>query len=151
LADFSKINTVAGLCLNSCYQETKVTNKETIKRRTDEKNDPELELYSSQPSTQGGSQPMKKSGSFSTPDVMDTITEEGMEDITMTVENRSEFNYPRMLTLNNGFIEANYVDVVDRNSGEKIFKDGEVVQVLRFASTAESRKPKEKAKKRKRK
>lgn len=27
LADFSKINTVAGLCLNSCYQETKVTKK----------------------------------------------------------------------------------------------------------------------------
>jgi hypothetical protein len=47
LADFSKINTVAGLCLNSCYQETKVTNKETSKKRTDEKNDPELELYSS--------------------------------------------------------------------------------------------------------
>jgi hypothetical protein len=127
--------------LNSCYQETKVTNKETSKRRTDEKNDPELELYSSQPSTQGGSQPMTKSGSFSTPDVMDTITEEGMEDITMTVDNRSEFNYPRMLTLNNGFIEANYVDVVDRNTGEKILKDGDVVQALRFASTAESRKP----------
>ena len=94
---------------------------------------------------------MTKRGSFSTPDVMDTTTEEVMEDITMTVENRSEFNYPRMLTLNNGLIETNYVDVVDRNSGEKILKDGEVVQVLRFASKAESRKPKEKAKKRKRK
>jgi hypothetical protein len=127
--------------LNSCNQETKVTSKETSKHRTDEKYDPELALYSSQPSTQGGSQPLAKSGSFSTPDVMDTITEEGMEDITMTVENRSEFNYPRMLTLNNGFIEASSVDVVDRNTGEKIFKDGEVVQALRFASTAESRKP----------
>jgi hypothetical protein len=97
--DFSKINTVAGLCLNSCYQEAKVTNKETSKRRIDEKNNPELELYSSQPSTQGGSQPMTKSGSISTPYVMDTITEEVMEDITMSVENRSEFNYLRMLTL----------------------------------------------------
>ena len=98
--------------------------------------------------------------------VMDTITEEGLEDITMTVENRSEFNYPRMLTLNGGFIEASFVDVIDRNTREKIFKDGEVVQALTFASTAESRKPKtakspkpeepkrkpkEKAKKRKRK
>jgi hypothetical protein len=80
---------------------------------------------------------------------MDTITGEGMEDITMTVENRSEFNYPRMLTLNNGFIEANYVDVVDRNSGLKIFKDGEVVQVLRFASTAEQTKRKGKKEKEK--
>ena len=112
------------------------------------------------------SQPMTKSGSFPTPDVMDTITEEGMEDITMTVENRSEFNYPRMLTLNGGFIEASFVDVIDRNTREKIFKDGEVVQALTFASTGESRKPKtakspkpeepkrkpkEKAKKRKRK
>ena len=52
----------------------------------------------------------------------------------MTVENRSEFNYPRMLTLN-GFVEANYVDVVDRNTGQEILKDGQVVQ----ASTAESR------------
>ena len=147
LADFSKISTDAGLCLTSCYQETKVTNKETSKHRTDEKNNPVIELYSSQPSTQGGSQPLTKSGSFSIPDVMD---EEGLEDITMTVQNQSEFNYPRLLTLNTGFIEANYVDVVDRKSGEKIFKDGDVVQALTFASTAESRKPKEEKSKKRR-
>jgi hypothetical protein len=153
MADFSEISTVAGLCLKSCYEETRAPNKGKNKPRSKE-SDPEMELYSSQPSTQGGSQgsqPLAKSGSFSMSVIMNTIPEEGMEDITMTVENLSEFNYPRMLTLNGGFIEASSVDVVDRNSGEKIFKVGEVVQVLRFASIPESRKPKEKAKKRKRK
>jgi hypothetical protein len=63
-----------------------------------------LELYISQSSTQGGSQPLAKSGSFSIADVMDTIPEDGMEDNTMTVQNRSEFNHPRMFTLNGEFI-----------------------------------------------
>ena len=70
-----------------------------------------------------------------------SLKTEWVKDITMTVQNQSEFNHPRMFTLNGGFIEASPVDVVDRNTGEKIFKDGEVVQALRFLSTAESRKP----------
>ena len=59
MADFSEISTVAGLCLKSCYEETTAPNKVKNKGRSKE-SDPEMELYSSQPSTQGGSQPMTK-------------------------------------------------------------------------------------------
>ena len=123
MADFSEISTVAGLCFKSCYEETTAPNKVKNKGRSKE-SDPEMELYSSQPSTQGGSQgsqgsqPLAKSRSFSISDIMNTFPEVGMEDIALTFENRAEFNYPRMLTLNGGLIEASSVGVVDRNYGE---------------------------------
>jgi hypothetical protein len=47
IADFSELNTAAGLCLKSCYEETQIPSKETFnKSRNDEKNDPKIEVES---------------------------------------------------------------------------------------------------------
>jgi hypothetical protein len=138
-ADFAGGSTVGQLCLASCYEEKNVPNKHSRRPRTDERSDPSMELLGSQPSTQGGSQPIHEA-SLS---ICDDIPE---DDTTFLFGNQSEFNYPRLLSLNR-FIEATPVDVVDRNPGKTIYKNGKIVQVLQFASKAESRKPTAKKKK----
>jgi hypothetical protein len=61
-----------------------------------------------------------------------------VEEITITHENETEFNFPRMFS-KHGFIEATLVDVYDRNSKKQLFKDGEAVKALKFLSDAEKR------------
>jgi hypothetical protein len=56
--------------------------------------------------------------------------------------NQSESSYSRLLARNTRFIEGTPARVVDRKSGKSYtHKNENIVQVLQFASTAESRKP----------
>ncbi|KAJ2996380.1 hypothetical protein HDV02_006591 [Globomyces sp. JEL0801] len=107
--DFSKLDTVAGLCLNSCFKKEHFT----------------------------GIQPTDVYGSSVIPD---TFNEQGMEDISMTVQNQSDFLPPRLFTLN-GFIEA---ETVKGNSDTFVSKDENVELGIMFTSNPQSRKPKSK-------